>query len=202
VVHCAVYLHYRGCTALEKLSMAHNAKSQFSETCILFTTGAAPRWRSCRWRTMRSPIAVDHASFHHRGCTALEKLSMAHNEVAELGDSLAGLPSLQELRVGHNELARCAGGTHVVSACRRTRTTLNRATQCSSLRATSDACACATPGVEMPACWLSGCGQNQTDTVNRERSACGTTCCAALWLVPPLQSADQHGAPLCPQAAG
>lgn len=46
-------------------------------------------------------------SLHYRGCTALEKLSMAHNEVAELGDSLAGLPSLQELRVGHNELSRC-----------------------------------------------------------------------------------------------
>lgn len=41
-----------------------------------------------------------------RGCSALEKLSMAHNDVAELGDSLAGLPALQELRLGHNELSR------------------------------------------------------------------------------------------------
>lgn len=36
---------------------------------------------------------------------------MAHNEVAELGDSLAGLPSLQELRIGHNELTRCTLGS-------------------------------------------------------------------------------------------
>jgi hypothetical protein len=43
-----------------------------------------------------------------RGCTALEKLSMAHNEVADLGDSLAGLRALQELRLGHNELTRCS----------------------------------------------------------------------------------------------
>lgn len=42
-----------------------------------------------------------------RGCTALEKLSMAHNEVADLGDSLAGLAALQELRLGHNEITRC-----------------------------------------------------------------------------------------------
>jgi hypothetical protein len=61
---------------------------------------------------------------------------MAHNEVAELGDSLAGLPSLQELRAGHNELTQCAGGTPVVSACRRTRTTLNRTLQRSSVGGT------------------------------------------------------------------
>ena len=30
-----------------------------------------------------------------RGCAALEKLSMAHNEVSDLGDSLAGLTQLQ-----------------------------------------------------------------------------------------------------------
>ena len=54
---------------------------------------------------------VNVQAVHHRGCTALEKLSMAHNEVAELGGSLAGLPSLQELRVGHNELTRCAPGS-------------------------------------------------------------------------------------------
>ena len=30
-----------------------------------------------------------------RGCSALEKLSMAHNELSDLGDALAGLPQLQ-----------------------------------------------------------------------------------------------------------
>ena len=31
---------------------------------------------------------------------------MAHNEVAEVGGSLSGLPQLQELRIRHNELSR------------------------------------------------------------------------------------------------
>ncbi len=85
---------------------------------------------------------------------------MAHNEVAELGDSLAGLPSLQELRVGHNELTRCEAGSLLCLLAGITQTTIDSTQRDGSVRGTLDSCAYATPGAEMPACRPFGRGQN------------------------------------------
>jgi Leucine-rich repeat (LRR) protein len=40
------------------------------------------------------------------GCSALHKLSMAHNALSELGDALSACTGLKELRLNHNRLER------------------------------------------------------------------------------------------------
>ena len=39
-------------------------------------------------------------------CTALAKLSVAHNQLSDIGDSLSTCKQLAELRVGHNQISQ------------------------------------------------------------------------------------------------